>query len=108
MGYTHLDLSDGIMLVLGFPLGFFSAGIFSGMGPLYTELFPTSVRGTGQGFCYNFGRGIAAFFPTLVASLPQGVSLGQAIGIAAGAAYAIVVIAALLLPETKGRELRAD
>ena len=108
VGYTQFALSDEIMLVLGFPLGFFASGIFSGMGPLYTELFPTSVRGTGQGFCYNFGRGIAAFFPTLVASLPQGVSLGQAIGIAAGAAYAIVVIAALLLPETKGRELRAD
>ena len=108
VGYTQFALSDEVMLVLGFPLGFFASGIFSGMGPLYTELFPTSVRGTGQGFCYNFGRGIAAFFPTLVASLPQGVSLGQAIGIAAGAAYAIVVIAALLLPETKGRELRAD
>ena len=107
-GYTQFALSDEVMLVLGFPLGFFASGIFSGMGPFYTELFPTSVRGTGQGFCYNFGRGVAAFFPTLVASLPQGVSLGQAIGIAAGAAYAIVIVAALLLPETKGRELRAD
>lgn len=34
---------------------------FYGFFPLYfPELFPTSVRATGQGFCFNFGRIIAA------------------------------------------------
>jgi hypothetical protein len=42
------------MLVLGFPLGFFASGIFSGMGAFLTENFPTRVRGSGQGFAYNF------------------------------------------------------
>jgi len=51
------------MLVLSFPLGFFASGIFSGMGALFTELFPTELRGCGQGFCYNFGRGLAALMP---------------------------------------------
>ena len=36
--------------VLGFPLGFFSQGVFSGMGPFLTELFPTRMRGSGHGF----------------------------------------------------------
>ena len=108
IGYTQFALSDAVMLVLGFPLGFFSAGIFSGMGPLYTELFPTSLRGTGQGFCYNFGRGIAALFPTLVGWLSSSLSLGVAIGLFAAGAYALVIIAALLLPETRGRELQAN
>lgn len=34
---------------------------FYGFFPLYfPELFPTSIRATGQGFCFNFGRLIAA------------------------------------------------
>jgi len=88
IAYTQTEISDPIMLVLGFPLGFFASGIFSGIGPVLTELFPTSVRGTGQGFCYNFGRGIAAFFPTLVGLLSARVALGSAIGVFAAISYA--------------------
>jgi MFS family permease len=36
-------------------LGFFT-GYFSGFGAWYAELFPTSVRSTAAGFCFNFGR----------------------------------------------------
>jgi len=108
IAYTQTEISDSMMLALGFPLGFFASGIFSGMGPVLTELFPTSVRGAGQGFCYNFGRGIAAFFPTLVGMLSVSVTLGTAIGIFAAIAYAIVILAALVLPETRGRELVAN
>jgi MFS family permease len=108
IAYTQAQISDAMMLVLGFPLGFFASGIFSGMGPVLTELFPTSVRGAGQGFCYNFGRGIAAFFPTLVGMLSASVTLGAAIGIFAAIAYAIVILAAIVLPETRGRELLAN
>ena len=108
IAYTQTDISDRTMLVLGFPLGFFASGIFSGMGPVLTELFPTSVGGTGQGFCYNFGRGIGAFFPTLVGMLSASVPLGTAIGIFAAISYAIVILAAVTLPETRGRELVAN
>jgi MFS family permease len=105
--YTLVEITDAQMLILGFPLGFFASGIFSGMGPFLTELFPSRVRGTGQGFAYNFGRGIGALFPTLVGYLSGTLSLGAAIGIFAVSAYALVIIAALLLPETKGRVLKA-
>jgi MFS family permease len=108
IAYTQTEISDAMMLVLGFPLGFFASGIFSGLGPVLTELFPTSVRGEGQGFCYNFGRGIGAFFPTLVGVLSAKVLLGTAIGIFAAISYAIVILAALALPETRGRELVAN
>lgn len=103
--YTHVDISNNTMLVLGFPLGFFSAGVFSGIGPFLTELFPTNVRGSGQGFSYNFGRAIGAFFPALIGMLSASMPLGHAIGIFAGAAYGLLVIAAYCLPETKGKEL---
>jgi fucose permease len=108
VAYTQTEISDPLMLVLGFPLGFFASGIFSGMGPVLTELFPTTVRGAGQGFCYNFGRGIGAFFPTLVGILSASVTLGAAIGIFAAISYAIVILAVLVLPETRGRELQVN
>lgn len=106
--YTQSKISDATMFGLGFPLGFFASGIFSGMGPVLTELFPTSVRGAGQGFCYNFGRGIGAFFPTLVGILSASIPLGAAIGMFAAISYAIVILAAVLLPETRGTQLVAN
>ncbi len=106
--YTELPLNDTSMLVLGFPLGFFASGIFSGMGAFLTENFPTRMRGSGQGFAYNFGRGIAALNPTFVGLLSATLALGQSIGVFAGIAYGIVIVAALLLPETKGRELTPE
>ena len=107
LAYTHIPVSDTLMLLLGFPLGFFASGIFSGMGALLTELFPTSVRGSGQGFCYNVGRAIGAFFPFLIGQVSQQMSLGHAIGIYAAAAYGVLILAALTLPETRGKPLES-
>ncbi|MES2598352.1 MAG: MFS transporter [Verrucomicrobiota bacterium] len=48
------------LMISAFLLGGLTAS-FYGFFPLYfPELFPTSVRATGQGFCFNFGRLIAA------------------------------------------------
>ncbi|MCP5556388.1 MAG: MFS transporter [Verrucomicrobiaceae bacterium] len=48
------------LITTAFLLGGLTAS-FYGFFPLYfPELFPTSVRATGQGFCFNFGRLIAA------------------------------------------------
>jgi MFS family permease len=108
IGYTQLPVDDTMMLFLGFPLGFFSQGVFSGMGPFLTELFPTRIRGSGQGFAYNFGRGIAAMNPLFVGMLSTVLPLGQSIGVFAVIAYGLLTAAALLLPETKGRLLTAE
>ena len=108
--YTLLPITDGLMLVLGFPLGFFMSGIFSGAGAFLAELFPNELRGSGQGFCYNFGRGIGATFPALVGVLSDRMhlSLGTSIGVCAAVAYAMVVVVALCLPETRGRDLHQN
>jgi MFS family permease len=108
VAYTQIPVNDSLMLALGFPLGFFASGVFSGMGPFLTELFPTRMRGSGQGFAYNFGRGIAALNPLLVGVLSASLPLGQSIGVFALIAYGILVVAALLLPETKGRMLTTE
>jgi len=107
VAYTYLPISNSGMLVLGFPLGFFASGVFSPIGAFFTELFPSRVRGSGQGFSYNVGRGIGALFPTLVGVIGARMELGHAISMFAVVAYLVMVVAILLLPETRGRELRA-
>jgi MFS family permease len=102
--YTHMPVSGG-MLLIGFPLGFFILGIFSGMGACFAELFPSSVRGSGQGFCYSMGRAIGAACPALIGAWSTHVSLGQSIGAITVGAYALVVVSAWALPETRGRVL---
>ncbi len=106
--YTTLPFSNTVMLWLGFPLGVASSAYFSGMGAFFTELFPTRLRGSGQGFAYNFGRGIGALFPTLVGYLSGTVALSTAIAVFAVIAYGLLLLAALLLPETRGKVLQAD
>jgi MFS family permease len=106
--YTQLPLTNEVLWLLGFPLGFFASGYFSGVGAFLTELYPTRLRGSGQGFCYNFGRGIGALFPFLVGALSTSTSLGNAIAIFAVAAYGVFFLAAFALPETRGRILHAD
>jgi MFS family permease len=106
--YTQMTLSNEVLWVIGFPLGFFASGYFSGMGAFLTELYPTRLRGSGQGFCYNFGRGIGALFPFLVGHLSQTTTLANAIAIFAVVAYAVFFLAAYALPETRGRILSAD
>lgn len=105
--YTRMAMTNTVMLLLGFPLGFFASGIFSGLGAFLTELFPTRIRGSAQGFCYNFGRAIGATFPFLIGYVSQTMSLGHAIGIFAATAYGVVIVATLTLPETRGRQLVA-
>jgi MFS family permease len=107
VAYTYLPISNSVMLGLGFPLGFFASGVFSPIGAFFTELFPSRLRGSGQGFSYNFGRGIGALFPTLVGFLSASVSLGHAIATFAASAYLVMILGTALLPETRGKELRA-
>jgi predicted MFS family arabinose efflux permease len=103
--YTLLPVSGSLMLLLGFPLGFFPSGTFSPMGSFFAELFPTHVRGSGQGFSYNFGRGLGALFPAFVGYLGSRISLGHAIAAFALGAYLLMIGGVFLLPETRDRGL---
>ncbi|MFE7775944.1 MFS transporter [Streptomyces sp. NPDC057445] len=105
LAYTHIPSgADGLLLVLGFPLGFCMSAIFSGFGSFLAELYPTAVRGTGQGFTYNTGRAAGAFFPTLVGFLAGSWGVGGALVFGA-VGYGLAVLALFGLPETRGREL---
>jgi len=88
-------------------LGFFTNGIFSGFPVYLPEIFPTRIRATGAGFCFNAGRILAAGGPFLT-----GVLVAQ-LGTLARAASSIALIYVLglifVLPfarETKGEVMR--
>ncbi|MEU9010346.1 MFS transporter [Streptomyces sp. NPDC048479] len=105
LAYTNIPSgANGLLLILGFPLGFCMSAIFSGFGSFLSELYPTAVRGTGQGFTYNSGRAVGAFLPTLVGFLSDSWGVGGALVLGA-VGYGLAVVALLGLPETRGKEL---
>jgi len=91
-------------LALGPLVGFFGTGYFSLFGAMLAELYPTESRGAGQGFTYNFGRGLAAAAPYMVGRVADSRGLGGALAL--NSAFFVAAAALVwLLPETKGREL---
>jgi SHS family sialic acid transporter-like MFS transporter len=106
--YFYLGHSsfDGSFLFAAFLAGSITAA-FYGFFPLYfPELFPTSVRATGQGFAFNFGRIVAAVGGLQTATLMKAFDGSFA---RAGAVLAVIYLVGALLviwaPETKDREL---
>lgn len=55
-----------------FFLGLSVFGVFGSFTYYLPELFPTRLRATGSGFCYNVGRLITALGPYLVSSISKG------------------------------------
>jgi len=64
-----LDLEPETRLYLYFAIGLTVFGVFGSFTYYLPELFPTRLRGTGSGFCYNIGRVVAAVGPFLVGSI---------------------------------------
>ncbi|MGI4985818.1 MAG: MFS transporter, partial [Janthinobacterium lividum] len=106
--YTMAPINLTATLILGFVLGTLQSGTAAGTGAYLAELFPTRIRGSAQGLCGNAGRAIGAVMPTVVGLISVRLHLGLAMGLCAVASYLIVVVAALLLPETRGRDLSGD
>jgi MFS family permease len=92
------------LLVLGPFVGFFGTGYFSGFGAVASELFPTEVRATAMGLTYNIGRGFSALAPLAVGWVATRHTFSAAFLIVA-AAFLLAAGLALLLPETKGKDL---
>ncbi|MCB1275747.1 MFS transporter [Prosthecobacter sp.] len=108
------DSIPSTLMVSAFLLGGITAS-FYGFFPLYfPELFPTSVRATGQGFCFNFGRLIAAIGALQFGNLML-MFKGENVTAIQSAANAYSVLSCIYLvgmvlvwfaPETKGRSLQ--
>jgi MFS family permease len=61
-----LDMPAQTRLAMLFVIGMPVFGIFGAFPYYLPELFPTRVRATGAGFCYNIGRVLASVGPFLV------------------------------------------
>jgi MFS family permease len=82
----------------------FGTGMFSGYGPLFAELFPTSIRNTAMGSAFNLARGVQFFTPVIIALIAEKYGLGG--GISLAALFALLTGAWIwTFPETKGRTL---
>ena len=103
---TFLTPRSYIQVLLLLPLlGFFNNGIFSGFPIYLPELFPTRIRATGAGFCFNIGRVLASAGPFVTGYLVT--ALGS-FGRAASAVALIYLVGLLILPfapETRGQPL---
>jgi MFS transporter, SHS family, sialic acid transporter len=114
--YQANDAYGAKLLVSVFVAGGVTAA-FYGWFPLYfPELFPTSIRATGQGFAFNFGRVLSAIGSLQTATLTAYFAHGFApdrVEIEAfpkaGATLAGIYLIGLVLiwfgPETKGKRL---
>jgi MFS family permease len=92
------------LLLLCLALVGFGTGTWSNFGPMFGELFPTSVRTTAVGTVFNAARGVQFVTPLVVTLVARRWGLGG--GIALAAAFALGAAAWVwLLPETRGREI---
>jgi MFS family permease len=92
-------------------LGFCNLSIFGGYSIYFPELYPTRLRSTGVGFCYNVGRVIAAMGPfTLVYLSSAYANAGYSspfrmAAISLSSIYLLGILAVFFAPETKGKPL---
>ena len=86
--------------------GFFTAGMHSGYAVYFPELFPTRLRGTGTGFCFNMGRFMASPFLLITGWMVSGggYTLMGALTVLSFL-YLLGPIAILFAKETRGKEL---
>lgn len=95
-------------------MGFAQLSVFAGYSIYFPELFPTRLRGTGVGFCYNTVRYLAAFFPSMLYGLNRLLtSLHFQTPFRTAATIMSVVfilgaIAVIWAPETKDQPLPED
>ena len=109
MATFGLDLAPETRLFGYCAIGVSVFGVFGSFTYYLPELFPTRLRGTGAGFCYNIGRVIAAGGPFLVGSIAaQGVNAtAKAVEVLFYVGF-IPLLGLALLPwviETRGRAL---
>lgn len=92
-----------VILSFMFLVGF-GTGMFSGYGPLFSELFPTEIRNTAMGSAFNLARGAQFFTPVVIAVIAERYGLGG--GISLAALFALLTGAWIwVFPETKGKKI---
>jgi MFS family permease len=103
--FLLVPMNNQALFWLGIPMNILLLMKFPPMGPFMTELFPTAIRGTAQGFCYNAARALGSFLPATIGFASQSFSLAVSIAVLSAAAFGLTIVMLILLPETRGRSL---
>jgi MFS family permease len=88
-------------------MGFAQLALFAGYSIYFPELYPTRLRGTGVGFCYNTVRFLTVPFNILMGHLSTWLSFRTAAMIMSGI-YLLGLVGLLWAPETKDQPLPED
>ena len=105
----YVPTTYGQLLALLPVYGFCTLGLHAGFAIYFPELFPTSLRATGAGFCFNGGRLVAA--PILIFSGWLKAQLGDDLRLAIvllSSLFLAGMLVAWVLPETKDQPLPED
>ncbi len=86
--------------------GFFVFGGFGTFAVYLPELFPTRIRATGQGFCWNMARAFAATGPILSGTLLGAFGSAPTAGLLVTGVYVIGLVVIWFGPETRGVPLQ--
>lgn len=111
--FNHLESGADAYWMLPL-MGFAQLSVFGGYAIYFPELFPTRLRGTGVGFCYNTVRYLAAAFPPMLMFLNRHLiahGVDEPFRKAAtilSFVFLLGLVALIWAPETKGRPLPED
>lgn len=104
--YVFTQVNDISDLMKWMPVyGFFVIGGFGTFATYLPELFPTRVRATGQGFCWNMARAITALGPFSVGFLLHQFGTFAAVSAALSSVILLGLVAIWFGPETRGTAL---
>ena len=107
----YLMTTSFTVIAVGFVVqGAFGGALYSQLPSYLSERFPTEVRATASAFCYHQGAIFGGLVPLVLTFFAEHWKLGLVTPmlIFTCTAAVSVVIALLISPETKGKELVAD
>ncbi len=93
-----------VAVIMFFLMGFMLLAVFSGYAVYFPELYPTRLRSTGVGFCYNVARFISAFGPYTFGELASVVGIRYA-GVIISSVFLVGLGVLQFAPETKDKPL---
>ncbi|MNM78696.1 putative sialic acid transporter [compost metagenome] len=94
-----LTTDNQVLFWLGPVYAFFYA-FASLFASYFSALYPVRVRTIGAGFCFNFGRGLAAFAPLLLSGIAASHSLGLGLLVCAGF-FALGTLIMFFMPQAE-------
>jgi MFS family permease len=106
--YGQMARSPMTQMLLGPVFGYAAHGYFSLFGTFIAEIFPTAVRATRQGICYNLGRLAGAIAPYTIGALATVPTIGIVFALATTSVFFLATALLILtLPDRSGRPLDA-